>query len=124
MPESEKPVVLVVDDEEGIRDFCKDALELNGYQVVLAAAPREAVEAISTRAIDFIICDVSMPHNGQRVYEYLLQNFPQLRGRFLFVTGNPAYKDQVESLPEAAPCLIKPYLLRELLDAVKGALGS
>ncbi len=123
MARAERPVVLVVDDEESNREYCQQALELNGYEVVLATGTREAVAVISQREIDFIICDISMPHNGRRVYEYLLANFPQLRGRFLFVTGNPAHKDQVERLPEPAPCLLKPYSLRALLDLLKAALS-
>ena len=120
---AEKPVVLVVDDEESNRDLCRHALELNGYEVLVAAGPREAVEILSAREIDFVICDISMPHNGQRVYEYLLQNFPQLKNHFLFVTGNPAQKDQVTRLLGAVPCLLKPYPLRVLLDTLKAALG-
>ncbi len=119
-----KPIVLVVDDEESNRDVCQHALELNGYEVVVATGTREAVEIISTREIDLIICDVSMPDNGLHVYEYLLANFPQLRDRFLFVTGNPSHKNQVERRFGAAPCLLKPYSVRVLLDALKTALGS
>ncbi len=123
MGPAQRPIVLVVDDEESNRDYCRHALELNGYEVIGAAGAREAVEIISSREIDFIICDVSMPYNGQRVYEYLLANCPQLRGRFLFVTGNPLHKEAVEQLPQAAPCLMKPYSLPALLDLLKGALG-
>ena len=119
-----KPVVLVVDDEECNRNFCRHALELNGYDVIVAAGKREAVEVISSREVDFIICDISMPDNGKRVYEYLLANFPQLRDRFLFGTGNPAHREQVEQRFGPAPCLLKPYSLRSLLDTLKGALGA
>ena len=123
MKHADKPAILVVDDEESNRDLCRDALELNGYEVIVAAGTREAVEILSAREIDFVICDISMPHNGQRVYEYLLQNFPQLKNRFLFVTGNPAQKDRVARLVGAVPCLLKPYPLRVLLDTLKAALG-
>lgn len=118
-----KPVVLVVDDEESNRDFCQHALQLNGYRVVVASGTHEALKVLSTREVDFVICDVSMPHNGQRVYEYLLAHFPQLKGRFLFVTGNPANKADVERLPQPAPCLLKPYPVRTLLDLLRAALG-
>ncbi len=124
MTSAQKPVVLVVDDEESNREVCQHALELNGYDVVVAGGAREAVQAISARAIDFVICDVSMPHNGQRVYQYLLAHFPRLRGRFLFVTGNPLRKDEIEQQAEAAPCLMKPYSISLLLDTLKTALGA
>ncbi len=124
MNSDRKALVLVVDDEESNRDFCQYALELSGYEVVVAPGTHEAVEVISTREVDFIICDVTMPHNGQRVYQYLLTNFPQLRGRFLFVTGNPQCKDEVSNLPAAAPCLMKPYSLRTLLETLHAALRA
>jgi CheY-like chemotaxis protein len=119
-----KPVVLVVDDEEANLEMCREVLELNSYHVVLARDAREAVELLSRHEVDFVICDVSMPHNGIRVYEHLLQHFPGLRGRFIFVTGSHAHREQVEQLPQAAPCLMKPFSVRVLLDTVKGALGA
>lgn len=119
-----KPVVLVVDDEESNRAFCHDALELNGYEVAEAADTEEAVAILQSREVDFIICDVVMPHNGRRVYEYLLEHFPRMRGRFIFVTGNPDSKAAVERLPKAAPCLMKPYSVRTLLDLLRTALGT
>lgn len=120
----QRPLVLVVDDEEPNREMCREALQLNGYEVIMAAGPEEAEQFLSTREVDAIVCDVSMPHNGLRVYEYLLKNFPQLRGRFIFVTGNPAKKEQVERLPNGVPCLLKPFSIRVLLDTMRAALGA
>jgi len=45
-----------------------------------------------------------MLRNGERVYEYLLQQFPQLHDGFIFVTANPAKKEQMEHLTNAVPC--------------------
>lgn len=119
-----KPVVLVVDDEVSNQEFCRDALELNGYEVLVASDPQEAVRVLAEREVDFVICDIAMPHNGRRMFEYLLQNFPHLRGRFIFVTGNPESKAEVEKLPQAAPCLLKPYPLNLLLNLLKSALRA
>lgn len=115
-----KPLVLVVDDEEANRHFCSSALELNGYEVVAAPGTEEAVAVLSSREVDFIICDVSMPHNGRRVYQYLLQNFPELQDKFIFVTGNPENKTAVEPVP----CLMKPFSVRVLLDLLRSALQT
>ncbi len=124
MASVQKPIVLVVDDEEANRMVCRDALELNGYTVVVAAGPREAIEVLSMREVDVVVCDVSMPHNGMRVYEYLLENFPELRTRFIFVTGNPGTEANAERLPQGIRCLLKPFPLRLLLEAMKAALGA
>ncbi len=119
-----KPVVLVVDDEVSNQEFCRDALELNGYEVVAASDPQQAARVLREQEVDFIICDIAMPHNGRRMYEYLLENFPHMRGRFIFVTGNPDSKADVEKLPNAAPCLLKPYPINALLGLLKSALRA
>ena len=124
MASVQKPVVLVVDDEEANRMVCRDALELNGYAVVVAAGPREAIEVLSTREVDAVVCDVSMPHNGMCVYEYLFENFPELRTRFIFVTGNPGTEANVERLPQGVRCLLKPFSISVLLEVMKAALGA
>jgi len=84
----ERPLVLVVDDQEANRELCREALGLHGYEVVAASGVREAEEILAAREVEAVVCDVSMPHNGVRVYEYLLQNHPELRGRFIFMTGS------------------------------------
>ena len=118
----EKPVVLVVDDEETNREICSEALELDGYEAVTASGTQEAVQVLSTREVAAVVCDIQMPHNGIRVYEYLLQKFPELSGRFIFVTGSPARKAEVDNLPSRVPCLLKPFSIRTLLETMRAAL--
>ncbi len=79
----QKPVVLVIDDEDMNREVCRDALELDGYEVLTATGTRQAVEVLSARNVDAIVCDMQMPHNGVRLYEFLLKKFPDLAGRIL-----------------------------------------
>lgn len=58
--------ILLVDDEEMIRDVAKELLENLGYQVVVAASGAEAVEAINRRGntIHMVILDMIMPDMG------------------------------------------------------------
>jgi CheY-like chemotaxis protein len=94
-----RSLVLVVDDQEANRSLCREALELHGYEVVAAGGVREAEE-------------------------YLLQNHPELRGRFIFMTGSPGSYARVSKLPDVAQCLLKPFSIRSLAEALKAALGS
>ena len=119
----DQPIVLVVDDERANVELCKAALQLEGYEVVTALGTKEAVEVISSREVDVIVCDVQMPHNGKRVYEYLLAKYPELAGRFIFVTGNPAKKQELAEQGHTGPCLMKPYAIQSLLSAMRVALG-
>ena len=53
--------VLVVDDEEGIRDFVADALEDDGHVTVQAKDGAEAAERLRAQAFDLMITDLRMP---------------------------------------------------------------
>jgi len=119
----ERPVVLVVDDERANAEMCQAALQLEGYEVVTAFGTREALDVIETREVDVIVCDVQMPHNGKRVFEYLLAKHPELTGRFIFVTGNPAKREELAQAGHAGPCLMKPFAIRSLLDVMRATLG-
>jgi CheY-like chemotaxis protein len=122
--ETERNVVLVVDDEEVNRQLYRDALELDGYEVVVAPGGREAIEILQAREVHAIVCDIQMPHNGLRVFEYLVENFPHLRERFIFVTGSVEKKQQAERMTEAAAYLQKPFSLRRLRETISGLLGT
>jgi len=120
----ERPLVLVVDDQEANRELCREALVLHGYEVVTASGVREAEAILAAREVEAVVSDVSMPHNGVRVYEYLLQNHPELRGRFIFMTGSAENFARVKKLPEVARCLLKPFSIQSLVEAMKAALRA
>jgi CheY-like chemotaxis protein len=119
----DRPVVLVVDDERANAELCREALQLEGYEVVTAYGTKEAVAIIASREVDVIVCDVQMPYNGQRVFEFLLQKYPELAGHFIFVTGSPTKKAEIEIAGHKSPCLLKPFTIRTLLDAMRIAMG-
>ncbi len=62
---NQKPVVLVVDDEDDIRNLLRTFLTKRGFEVVEAANGRDAIELSSGEPVDLILMDLSMPHiNG------------------------------------------------------------
>jgi CheY-like chemotaxis protein len=122
MNAKKRPVILVVDDELSLRYLYRETLLLHGYEVLLATTREEAIEIISSRDVDGIVCDIQLPGDGVQVYEYLLKNHPELRGRFIFVTGSVEKKALIERTHDETPCLLKPFPMRKLLDAMKSAL--
>jgi excisionase family DNA binding protein len=71
---STQPVVLVVDDDDGLRAFLRSNLEIEGYAVREAASAEEGLAALDEEPPDLILLDVMMPRmNGwemlQRVRE-------------------------------------------------------
>ena len=55
------PLVLVVDDDERLREFMRVNLEMEGYSVREAASAEEALEAIEDQAPELVLLDVVMP---------------------------------------------------------------
>lgn len=55
------PKILVVDDEQRIREIIKEYAEFNGFQVVQAKDGMEAVEMVRNEDFDIIIMDIMMP---------------------------------------------------------------
>ena len=54
---SEQGLILVVDDEEFVRDILARLLELEGYAVVLAKSGRQALEMMQAQAFDLVLLD-------------------------------------------------------------------
>ena len=58
---AEKPLVLVVDDDEQLREFIRVNLEMDGYLVREAASAEEGLAALEEQAPDLVLLDVMMP---------------------------------------------------------------
>ncbi|MBA2357391.1 MAG: response regulator [Actinobacteria bacterium] len=60
-PELRGPVILIVDDDDGLRAVVRSSLELAGYAVLEAASAEEGLTMLEQRAPDLILLDVVMP---------------------------------------------------------------
>ncbi len=112
--------VLLVEDEELVRDFARSALEQAGYKVLEAANGREALRLIQDHAgkVDLLLTDLVMPEMGGReLAEQAGRHQPGLP--VLYVTG---YAAETDSLPAGAACLHKPFRREELAAQVRAAL--
>ena len=80
--------MLLVEDEEAVRRFAAQALEVQGYTVFKAANGREALEILSRKRADIslVITDVVMPDmGGQVLADRLRGEYPELP--ILFISG-------------------------------------
>ncbi|HSR68669.1 MAG TPA: response regulator, partial [Acidobacteriota bacterium] len=92
-----KGTILVVDDEEYVRDSLARILERNGYQVRSAADPRELEEDDSLQGLDGVITDLRMPGmDGIELTRSLCKRAPGLP-----VVVLTAYAD----VPSAVECM-------------------
>ncbi len=80
--------ILVVDDEEDIRDFLKDVLSDFCENIVLASDGMDAVSVLQKRKIDLVITDIKMPRlDGFKLLDFAVNNLGDERPKFLFISG-------------------------------------
>jgi two-component system response regulator AtoC len=56
------PRILIIDDEENMRNMLKDLLELEGYDIVISPSGEDAINILNKRDFEFILCDIKMPN--------------------------------------------------------------
>jgi two-component system cell cycle sensor histidine kinase/response regulator CckA len=111
--------VLIVDDEEPIRNFVERVLREAGYKTFLAAGGQEAIEVASKiEGLDVVVTDVMMPKmTGDELARRLRQDQPGLKVLYLTGYSDNLFKEKV-TLWEDEAYLDKPCTIRSLLQAV------
>jgi two-component system response regulator MprA len=115
--------ILVVDDERAVRESLRRALELEGYEIELAADGNEALYRLeSTDEPDAVILDVLMPGvDGLEVCRRLRATGSKLP--VLMLTARTEVEDRVAGLDAGADDYVtKPFALDELLARVRALL--
>jgi two-component system cell cycle sensor histidine kinase/response regulator CckA len=119
-------IILLVEDDEHVRQLAAGFLERKGYQVFQAGDAREAAEIWfgNSQKIDLLLSDVIMPGwSGPEIAQELLQTRPDLK--IIFTSG---YYQQTVSetakLVDTAKFLSKPYSIQKLLDTVRTCFDS
>jgi signal transduction histidine kinase len=111
--------VLVVEDEAALGAAVAEALVDAGFVVERAGDGVEALEHLSGRSYDLIVCDLKMPRlDGPAFFRELEKRNAPLARRILFVTGDVA-GTEAEKFLEESGCrwLAKPFRLKDLLRA-------
>jgi CheY-like chemotaxis protein len=122
--------ILVVDDEQPVREALAALLRQNGYRCVVAESGHVAVEAIEAFTFDFIIVDIFMPEmNGLETIKVFRNNAPRVP--IIAMSGYAAGSgfvdnDFFQTAMEfgATCCLRKPFSREQVLDAVEFCRAS
>lgn len=112
--------ILIVDDEEIIRDFLSEVLE--DYEISLASDGDEAIEQFTSKQFDLIITDLRMPRvAGEEVVKKATETYPDQK--VIVMSGYSSLYTASQSVRNGA-CgfLSKPFSIKELLSAVESAL--
>ena len=118
--------ILVVDDEDDIREITAEVLESSGYEVLTAASGEQALDVFSDQgsSIDMVILDLNMPGMGGRqcLREILNINseLPVLISSGYTVNGMA--RETIES--GSAGFIAKPYQAKELLTKVREVMDA
>jgi CheY-like chemotaxis protein len=118
-----RETVLLVDDEEMIRNLGRTILQRYGYEVLLAEDGQDAIDVYERERdrIDLVILDLTMPRmSGHDAFRQLMRIDPEVR--VLFASGYSA-EHLVTDQPERVLGFVgKPYRPRELAQSVRSAL--
>ena len=114
--------LLVVDDEEAVRNLLQRILEGAGYQVTTAANGREALYQVSLGETDVVLLDIKMPEmSGIEVLSKLATDSPDICA--IMVTSVVDTETAVEAMKLGAyDYILKPFNRDNVLQKVLGAI--
>ncbi len=115
--------ILVVDDEEMIRDLCAHILSAEGYMVNAVSNATEALQELSRTSADLLITDIKMPGmDGLELFEKVKEQNQDIVT--VFITGHGTLDTAIESLMRGVDAFVlKPFTQEELLSAVDRAIN-
>lgn len=126
MAAEEASTVLVVDDEEPVREFIESALERAGYNHVSCNDPKDALSFFKTsyNEVDAVITDLSMPQlSGLQLAREFFNIKPDIS--IILFTGrhDPVPPDLVDTANRIARILFKPFSPKQLVDILREVLA-
>ena len=118
-----KAHILVVDDDDGIRDLVKKYLNENDYLINTASNAEEAQRKIEIISFDIIILDIMMP--GKSGLQFLNDIKKIIDTPVILLTAKGEAKERIEGLETGADdYLAKPFEPKELLLRIKNILSK
>jgi len=115
--------ILVVDDDEGIRNLVKQYLTENNFLITTASNAEDAKEKISIIKFDLIILDIMMP--GKTGLEFTLENKNKINTPIILLTAKGEATERIKGLEVGADdYLPKPFEPKELILRIKNILNK
>ena len=114
--------MLLVDDEQRVREVVRMMLERAGYRVVEAESAEDAIDQFSTlESVDLLVTDLQMPGmSGLELFDTLVERLPSLR--VLFISGAASPADLTAIARKRAVLLEKPFSAETLANRVREVL--
>jgi DNA-binding NtrC family response regulator len=121
--------VLVIDDEEPVRETLVEVLSFHSYNIITAASvgdAEEAMQRLGVEGIQLVITDIHLTPGRQLRAGYALAQrwraqhpgFP-----FILISGDPSNEELPDVRAGALRFLLKPFRMEVFLEVVREALG-
>ncbi len=119
-----KPLILITDDEDSIRNILRDILEFEKYDVIDTSNGKDALAIVKKEPVDLMILDIKMKGmDGIEVLEKIKESQPDLP--VIMISGHGTIQIAVEATKKGAFDFIeKPPDLNRMLVTVRNALNS
>ena len=115
--------ILVVDDDDGIRELVKKYLSENNFLITTANSAEDAKEKISIIKFDLIVLDIMMP--GKSGLEFTSENKDNINTPIILLTAKGESNERIEGLEVGADdYLPKPFEPKELVLRIKNILNK
>jgi DNA-binding NtrC family response regulator len=115
--------ILVVDDDDGVRENLAELFELVGYSILTAGSAAEALKQLADHDVDLLLTDYRMPGpNGVELIESARRMKPGIRAILMTAFGDSF--TEIESVRRGAiGYLNKPFEADEITNLVSRILG-
>ena len=118
-----KAHILVVDDDDRIRDLVKQYLNENNYLVTSAVSAEDAKKKVDIIKFDLIVLDIMMP--GKSGLEFTIENKDKLYTPIILLTAKGETEERIHGLEIGADdYLAKPFEPKELILRIKNILNK
>ena len=118
-----KAHILVVDDDDRIRDLVKQYLNENNYLVTTAFSAEDAKKKVETIKFDLIVLDIMMP--GKSGLEFTVENKDKLYTPIILLTAKGETEERIHGLEVGADDYLgKPFEPKELVLRIKNILNK
>ena len=114
--------ILVVDDDEGVRNSLATILKDEGYTVDVAKNGSEAIEKSKAAFYNVALIDIRLPDmEGTEILTRMRETVPKIRK--IILTGYPSLQNAIEAVNRNADAyILKPVEVEKLLDTVREQL--
>ena len=116
--------VLIIDDDPGIREICREVLEKQGYAVQEAGSGREGLEILARAPVDMVLLDLMLPDfDGFQVTEKIRADRAMADVPIIFISARGQISDKVRALKLGGDdYMVKPFDALELGARVESLL--